>query len=248
MRRPKPWDTHRGGGPAKTLKLPGMPILLCLVGLALAWMTATSGAGNPGPSRPELDPTTPPGYLARLLINETPFPGERSWVSEDDTKAAMRAILGVLDSRLRRIPEGYRQEEIAASRCRDIIDVMTAGGEKGQCDGFYRDASGNFKAVARVNERVDYLVLCASRGKPGRFSRLLDYAGGLASSYMAGGLPEADVFAKLERVGDVPVTGHAYSWMTDRQCYDPGGNFVRIPDGLGGSHGGNRFFTLRRKK
>jgi hypothetical protein len=44
----------------------------------------------------------------------------------------------------------------------------------------------------------------------------------------------------------MPVTGRAYSWMTDRGCYNPGGNFVRIPDAEQGSLGGNRFFTLRK--
>ena len=28
--------------------------------------------------------------------------------------------------------------------------------------------------------------------------------------------------------------------------YDPGGNFLRIPDEQAGSLGGNRFFTLRK--
>ena len=72
---------------------------------------------------------TVPGYVALLLVNETPFPGEKGWVSEADTKAAMLAILWVLESRLHHVPEGYRQEQLASVRCDDIIDVITAGGE-----------------------------------------------------------------------------------------------------------------------
>lgn len=191
-------------------------------------------------------PDTVSGYVALLLINETPFPGERGWVSEADTKGAMLAILWVLESRLRHIPEGYRQEQVAAQRCKDIIDVITAGGEKGQCDGFYRNESGAFVAVGRVHERVNYLVECANRGQPGRFARLLEYAAKLATTYVKGGINEADRFVSLERVGDEPVTGRAYSWMSDHDSYNPGGNFVRISDSDQGSMGGNRFFTLRK--
>ncbi len=186
------------------------------------------------------------GYVARLLINETPLPGERGWISEADTKSGMLGILWVLESRLRHIPAGYRQEQVASERCKDIIDVITAGGEKGQCDGFYRDGGGRFVTVPRVGERIDYLVQCANRGAPGRFARLLEYAQQLASRYVEGGIADADAFAGLTRVGDVEVTGRAYSWMTDHGCYSPGGNFVRIPDDRDGSRGGNRFFTLRK--
>lgn len=191
---------------------------------------------------------TVPGYLARLLINETPFPGEKGWISEADTKAAMLSILWVLHRRVHGIPPGYRQEQIAAVRTDDIIDVITAGGEKGQCDGFYRDASGQFVAVPRVHQRVNHLLAISRRGPPGRFARLLNYAQGLADAYVQGGIREADRFAELHRIGAVPVTGGAYSWMTDRDCYSPGGNFVRIPDTYEGSLGGNRFFTLRKLK
>ncbi len=45
---------------------------------------------------------------------------------------------------------------------------------------------------------------------------------------------------------DLPkkVTGRAYAWMADQECYHPGGDFVRIPDRLRGRLGGNRFYTL----
>ena len=49
----------------------------------------------------ELDPpSTPAGYVALLLINEVPFPGERAYVSEEDSKAAMLSVLWVLHCRM----------------------------------------------------------------------------------------------------------------------------------------------------
>ncbi len=186
------------------------------------------------------------GYVARLLVNEVPFPGEKGWVSEADSKAAMLAILCVVDSRLRHVPSGYRQEQIAAQACKTVIDVITAGGEKGQCDGFYLDASGRFVTVARVEERLEYLTTFANKGEPGKFARLLKYAADLATGYVERNAVESDRFAALQKVAGVPVTGRAYSWMTDRDCYNPGGNFVRITDDDEGALGGNRFFTLRK--
>ena len=56
----------------------------------------------------------------------------------------------------------------------------------------------------------------------------------------------ADRFAGLTVVNQVAVTGRAYSWMTGMDYYNPGGNFVRIPDDHQGLLGGNRFFTLRK--
>ncbi len=219
-----------------------------LIGLVLLAAVAML-AWRPAPAAPEvrLPPDdTVAGYLALLLINETPFPGEHTWVSEADTKEAMLSILWVLENRLHHIPSGYRQEQVAADRCSTVVDVITAGGEKGQCDGFHRDGSGRPVAVPRVHERVAYLVNCANKGTPGRFARLLDFASGLATHYVEGGIAEADRFAALERVGAVSVTGRGYGWMTDRNGYNPGGNFVRIPDSDDGALGGNRFFTLRK--
>ena len=211
-------------------------------------MSRPERAGN-DQAAAQLEPTdSVAGYVARLLINETPFPGERGWVSEDDTRAAMQSILGVLHSRIRHVPPGYRQEQIATVKTEDIIDVITAGGEKGQCDGFYRDAAGRIVAVARVHERIDSLTKIASKGEPGRFARLINYAQDLARTYVAERATRVDRFVELTRVGDVAVTGHAYSWMADRDYYNPGGNFVRIPDADQGSLGGNRFFTLRKLK
>lgn len=194
-----------------------------------------------------LDPAdTRPGYIALLLVNETPFPGERGWVSEADTKASMLAILWVLHARIHHVPAGYTQQQIAAARTSNIIDVITAGGVHGQCDGFSRDDAGRFVAIPRVHERVAHLEGIAGQGAPGRFARLLTYAQGLATSYAREGPDGADRYAALHRIGSAEVTGRAYSWMTDTNSYAPGGNFVRIPDENAGSSGGNRFFTLRR--
>ena len=224
---------------------PMRPIVVAMMILLGVGASVSPGEGDTS-LRP--DDGTVGGYVALLLLNETPFPGERAWVSEEDTKAGMLAILWVLHSRLKEIPAGYRQEQIASERCKNVIEVITAGGEKGQCDGFYKDASGNFVAVRRVHERVDYLVQCASKGAPGRFARLLAYARDLANAYVKDGAAGVDRFVGLTRVEGVPVTGRAYSWMTDRDGYHPGGNFVKIPDSDDGSLGGNRFFTLRKIK
>jgi hypothetical protein len=208
---------------------------------ALAWLAA----GTASAQLAELEPaSTDSGYLARLLINESPFPGERGFVSEDDTRATMLSILSVLDSRTNRIPEGYTQVQIASTRSQNIIDVITA---KNQCEGFSKDADGKPVAVPRVEERVQNLVKIAnSGGKPGRFASLLTFAQELASAYLAGGISDADRFAHLTAVDDVAVTGRAYSWMTGMDYYSPGGNFVKIPDSQQGLLGGNRFFTLKK--
>jgi len=125
-----------------------------------------------------------------------------------------------------------------------ILDVITA---KNQCEGFSRDAKGNPAFVPRVEERLNYLKKIANTGsKPRKFAELLDYGQGLAAAYLSGGMAEADRFAGISAVNRTPVTGRAYSWMTDRDCYKPGGSFVAIPDAQGGSPGGNRFFTLRK--
>ena len=195
-----------------------------------------------------LDPeTTSAGYLASLLINETPFPGERGYVSEADTKAAMLAILWVLHGRLRAVPAPYTQWQVAGVKTDRILDVITGNGERRQCEGFFLDASGLPATAPRVQERLQYLCAIANRGLlPGRFVRLLTFGQGLAAAYVETGITGADRFAMLRLVGPVEVTGGAFSWMTDKDFYNPGGNFVRIPDTDGGALGGNRFFTLRK--
>ena len=62
------------------------------------------------------------------------------------------------------------------------------------------------------------------------------------------GISGADRYAGLQTVNLVRVTGRAYSWMADRDCYNPGGSFIKIPNSKAGSLGGNRFFTLKERK
>jgi hypothetical protein len=197
----------------------------------------------------ELDaPSTPAGYVALLLINEVPFPGERGYVSEADSKAAMRSVLFVLHWRASAAPHGYTQKQVAAVETRNVIDVMTAGGVKGQVDGFYRDPNGLPVAVPRVHERVAYLLGMANRGQPGTMARLLGYGRDLARQYFQAGPADKDIFADLRKVGPKPVTGRGYAWMTDARGCDPGGSFVAVPDANQGVLGGNRFYTLEKTK
>ncbi len=185
------------------------------------------------------------GYLARLLINEVPFPGERGFVSEEDTKTAMREVLWVLHGRTKLVPAGYKQEEVGGTKGTNVLDFITA---RRQCEGFMLDAAGRPATAPRVDERVAYLLKLANSGsKPGRFANLLNYAQELARRYFAEGMTEADVFAGLTAIGGVAVTGRPYSWMAGQDMYHPGGSFVKIPDSLRGLLGGNRFFTLQRK-
>jgi hypothetical protein len=209
-------------------------LILCFGGVAQA---------QPFASVP--DASKPDGYFATLIINENPFPGERGFISVADTKAGMLAVLHVLDARLNGVPAGYKQQQISGVATTNIIDLIVA---PHQCEGFFRDNKGNPSFAPRVSERLNNLNRIAnSGGQPGRFAELLGYAQGLASAYMKGGLKEADRFAMLDDIKNVPVTGRAYSWMTDMDQYHPGGNFVKIPNDLGGAPGGNRFYTLRRQ-
>lgn len=207
-----------------------------------------ASAGQAAPAFAELDqPDTVSGYLARLLINETAFPGERGYLSEEDSQGSMLAVLWVLHARIQHIPQGYTQAQVAGVRSANIIDVITGGGGKRQCEGFYLNAAGKFVTAARVEERIQNLLRIANSGsKPGRFAKLLGYAQGLSRAYVDEGVSGADRFAGLKRVGGVDVTGRAYSWMTDVGTWHPGGNFVSIPSSSGGSLAGNRFFTLRK--
>ena len=183
-----------------------------------------------------------------LLINEAAFPGERGFQSEEDSKAAMLAVLWVLHCRRAIIPHGYTQNEIADVESGNVIDVITAGGVKGQVDGFYKNSDGQFVALPRVHERVKHLTLLANQGEPGRMARLLLYARDLGRQYFRAGPAGPDIFLKLRRVGSVNVTGRGYAWMTDVRGFDPGGSFVSIPERNRGSLGGNRFYTLEKKK
>lgn len=213
--------------------------IVCWIALA----ASTASAGNL-----QLQPKdTDAGYLARLLLNETPFPGERGWVSEADSKATMSSILWVLNSRIRHIPAGYRQTEIATVKTTNIFDVITAGGVHGQCDGFYRDSSGKLATVPRVEKRIQYLSNIGDSGPPGRFASLINHAQELANSYLSQDISTRDLFVDLRVISSTPVTGRAYSWMTDINHYNPGGDYIRIPDSNRGALGGNRFFTLKKR-
>jgi hypothetical protein len=154
----------------------------------------------------------------------------------------------VLHCRASVIPPGYRQRHVAAVETSSVIDVMTAGGVRGQVDGFYEDADGRPVATPRVHERVAALVSIANQGEPGKVARLLLYARDLSRQYFKTGPAGKDLFADLRKVGSKRVTGHGYAWMTDERRFDPGGTFVRIPDADQGSLGGNRFYTLEAKK
>jgi len=211
--------------------------------LLLSGWTVTSRA-----AAVTLPPTTnAAGYISRLLINEVPFPGEKGYRSEADSIAAMNSLLHVLDSRLRHIPAPYTQQNVAACTTRSIYDIITAGGARGQFEGFYRDAAGRPTMAPRVRERISNLLTIAGQGEPGKFARLLNHAAGISTNYMQGTFTATNVHAALEQIGALPVTGRSYSWMTDETRFRPGGNFVRIPDQDQGALGGNRFFTLRKQ-
>jgi len=214
--------------------------------LLLAILVAIGAGRAAAVNFPSAD--TAEGYVGRLLINEAPFPGERGFVSEADSKASMAQILWVLECRIHFIPAGYRQREIAVVETTNVLDVITAGGAKGQVDGFFRDPQGRLATAQRVEERLQNLISIANRGTPGRFARLLEYGASLATTYVQMRLAEPDRFASLSQLGSIPVTGRAYSWMTDRDYYNPGGSYLRIPDQYEGVLGGNRFFTLRKRE
>jgi hypothetical protein len=185
------------------------------------------------------DPVSREGYVTMLLINEVPFPGEGRYISVADSKA------GMLHNRLAPPPRGYTQRQIAMVTTTDIIDIMGAGGVRGQVDGFYRAADGTPSTTDRVQERLANLMRLANAGPPGKFADLISYAKHLGEAYFSSGPDGANLFAELRKIDGIKVTGSAYSWMTDEARFAPGGNYVRVPDVYRGGLGGNRFFTLR---
>jgi len=190
------------------------------------------------------DPSSREGYVTMLLINEVPFPGEGRYVSVADTKAGMLQILWVLHNRLNPPPRGYTQKQIAMVTTKDVIDIITAGGVRGQVDGFYSE-KGAPVTTPRVQERLAHLMKVANKGTPGKFADLINYAKRLGEAYFSSGPDGANLFAELRQIDGIQVTGSAYSWMTDEARFAPGGNYVRVPDDHRGGLGGNRFFTLR---
>ncbi len=216
---------------------PRLVTMACAVALAI-----------PAQSKPTVtlnDPRSREGYVTMLLINEVPFPGEGRYVSVADTKAGMLQILWVLHHRLQPPPRGYTQRQIAMVTTTDIIDVMTAGGVRGQVDGFYSGEDGAPTTTERVQERLAHLMRVANKGTPGKFADLIGYAKHLGEAYFSSGPDGEDLFAKLREIDGIDVTGCAYSWMTDEARFAPGGNYVRVPDANRGGLGGNRFFTLK---
>ena len=114
-------------------------------------------------------------------------------------------------------------------------------------EGFFLDRRGRPAMAPRVTARVANLVRIATQGEPERFARLLTYAQTLAADYLEGIKPEPDLYAKITRIPPKQVTGRAYGWMIDQDYYNPGGDFVRIPDQMNGRLGGNRFYTLEKR-
>lgn len=211
-------------------------------------ITGAMASGNLFAKASLNDPTSRAGYISLLLINEAPFPGESSYLTIDDTKFGMLQILWVLHNRIERIPPGYTQSNIATVTTDDIIAVITAGGQRGQIDGFFLDSEGVPTAVRRVHQRVSYLVKIANTGSPGKFAELLNYAKYLGETYANGEPENPDIFRDLKSVQRVPATGSAYSWMTDSPHYSPGGDYLRIPQSDYGTLAGNRFFTLKANR
>ena len=191
----------------------------------------------------ELDsPNTEAGYLAYLLINENPFPSERSYESVEDSKRGMVQVLWVINNRLHEIPAGYTQFQVANTKAKSVIGIITA---EGQCEGFYKGKDGNPAFADRVQKRIEYLLKIANSGnKPGKFSELLSYARDLSRNYMNYlRINDIDVFKEVYVINKIKVTGRGYSWMTNRDYYNPGGDYVSIPNTFNGAIGGNRFFT-----
>jgi len=224
------------------------PIISMSIGKALTVIVFTLliGRGELSAKVRLNNPESREGFVTLLLINEVPFPGEGRYVSVADSKNGMLQILWVLHNRVENTPKGYSQRSIATVQSKSIIDVMAAGGTRGQVDGFYREVNGTPKAVSRVHERVAYLTRIANTGKPGKFAELMNYAKALGEAYFSNGPDGRNLYAKLREIGRTRVTGSGYSWMTDEARFSPGGNYVRIPDSSAGDLAGNRFFTLRK--
>jgi hypothetical protein len=130
--------------------------------ILLAVMITAAAAVSEAAPLAQLDSaSTVSGYLARLLINEVPFPGERGYESETATKEAMVQILWVLHGRIHMIPKGYTQQQVAGVRSESIIDVITGTGDRRQCEGFYKNSAGKFVTDSRVEDRLNYLLKIA---------------------------------------------------------------------------------------
>lgn len=215
----------------------------CIVGI-IAFALFPSGAHPKQVTLPSKE--TPSGYIALLLINEVPFPGDSTYISERNSKQAMTAIFAVLVNRLQHVPHPYTQDEVAGIRTRSILDIITVGGVGGQVEGFYKNDRGEYVVLPRVSRRVEHLLAIANQGTPGTFARLVEFAATVPKDYFEKNSSVEDMYANLRTVRQVPVTGRAYAWMTNIHHLNPGGNFIVVPTQDQGTLGGNRFFTLRK--
>lgn len=236
----------RRPSPAMTLAVPVLAgvLLACCAAFFLVRRTAEQNAADAETGEAARD-ISPSRYLAALLINEVPFPGEPRFKNAEDTRAAMQAILWVIECRRAQVPQGYTRHQVAATASTNLIDLITA---VNQMQGFYKTAQERHTFDARVGERIAYLELLAKRRNTPTITELLAYARELAEAYaVALALPFEKPFHSLSNLPpETPsVTGSPYGWMTDAPEFHPGGNFVRIPDECGGTLGGNRFYTLR---
>jgi len=224
-----------------------LPFLLMMAALAVAVVFHTSRGEAPAlpqAMEEEIDIIAVEDYLAALLINEVPFPGEPAFKNAADSKAAMEAILWTIHSRRAALPTGYTRRQVAATPSTNLVDILTAAN---QMEGFFKTDDDRHTFAPRVKERVDYLNLLGQRDDTPTITELLGYARTAAHDYVLGNaLPFPNPFASLTNLPPDEVTGSPYGWMTDDPVFHPGGNFIRIPDNAGGSLGGNRFFTLRK--
>ncbi|MEM7791994.1 MAG: hypothetical protein AAF546_11380 [Verrucomicrobiota bacterium] len=190
--------------------------------------------------------TSETGFLAALLVNEVAFPGERGYISKGDSIEAMNQILLVLDARIFFVPSQYTRYQIAQTSSDRLINIITAGGYHGQVEGFYQDDAGTLRIADRVEERLQYLLQIANDGRPGTFASMIQHSIALANAYIQNLHKPKNQFKDLRQIQQIPVTGRAYSWMTDRHYFHPGGNFIKIPNNMDGALSGNRFFSLRK--
>ncbi len=65
-------------------------VVLALLGLA----AGLAAGASPAPFAALDPPAAPAGYLARLLINEAPFPGEKGYISETNTRPPWKPCAG----------------------------------------------------------------------------------------------------------------------------------------------------------
>jgi hypothetical protein len=186
-----------------------MPLLLLLAALTIAVFTRDEKETTAQPPDEPAEIAVE-DYLAALLINEVPFPGEPAFKSADDSKAAMRAILWTIQCRRAEIPEGYTRQQIAATSSTNLVDIITAFN---QMDGFFKTRTDRHTFAPRVAERITYLRLLGQRDDTPTISELLDFAHSNALHYAAGNpLLHPNPFVALTNLPPdaIEVTGSPY--------------------------------------